>query len=91
MSDDPLMITVRRKSGVILDATIDDEARKPLSLAADDDFMQRSLTGLAVLCGCVEAILKEEFEKKVSATSPGSMRRATTTRPEAPTCEGGCE
>lgn len=91
-----MRIVVTEAGGLVCDAEIDVGSRKVASLMLDDEAQADTLKGLAVLSGCLEAVLRLEFEARAVATTPGSMRRATTSttiqaRPDVPACEGGCE
>ena len=63
-NDNLVTVTVRGSDGVIADGVIDVTTRKVKSLVADDEKLERGLIGMAVLSGCIEAILKEEFERR---------------------------
>jgi hypothetical protein len=78
------------KRGLVCDAEIDVASRKVESLLIDDERMESTLIALAVLDGCVAAILEEAARRRAA---PASLRPATTTttRPDVPVCEGGCE
>ena len=59
-----MRIVVTDESRLVCDAEIDVASRKPTSVMLDDGSDLQVLKGLAVLCGCVEAVLKEEFERR---------------------------
>lgn len=87
-----MMRIVVTDNGAIVDAQIDVATRQVESLLVDDERLTDALKGLAVLCGCVEAVLRAEYEKKFPVQgSRFPVETATVTRPDVPTCEGGCE
>lgn len=62
-----MTITIHEERGVVAVAEIDLPARKITNLAADDERLSATFIGLAVLNGCVEAILKDEHERRQGA------------------------
>lgn len=81
-----MRIVATDKHGLVCDAEIDVASRRVESLLIDDERMDGTMVGLAVLSGCVEALLRTEFERRRPA-----VMEPTTARPDVPVCEGGCE
>jgi hypothetical protein len=59
-----MTITIHEERGVVTVAEIDLPARKVTSLTIDDERTDATFVGLSVLSGCVEAILRDEFERR---------------------------
>ena len=90
-NDGGMRIVVSDRDGLVCDAKIDVGSRKVESLILDDGLQEKVMVGLAVLSGCVEAVLRAEFEKSNPDTLKREQRTTSTTRPDVPVCEGGCE
>ena len=84
-------ILITNERGVVCDASVHVDSRKVTELLLDDEQAEPVMVGLAVLSGCVEAVLMAEFEKRNPDTLKREQRTTTSTRPVVPVCEGGCE
>ncbi len=62
-----MTITIHEEPGVVALAEIDLPARKITNLTVDDERLNAAFIGLAVLNGCVEALLKDEHERRQGA------------------------
>lgn len=62
-----MTVIIKDRGEIILDAEINVSERKAVRLAADVETAEETLKGLAVLSGCVEAILINERERRQKA------------------------
>jgi len=60
-------IAIHEDRGITAAAEIDVTARKVTSLTLDDERLNETFIGLAVLSGCVEAILDDERRRRAKA------------------------
>ena len=89
-------ITITDNLGVVLNAEVEVMTRKVVSMAIDDQAdAELAYVAMAVVSGVLEA----ESMRKDKFLVPGSWNSGAgaaapalrSVRPEAPTCEGGCE